>query len=276
MTGVENATTHGVKVQLRGYEGRLAASTHKAVVLVRRTDPPVEAEEPPAAPELSGSLIGGKPVLTWTVPSGAIGFKLLRASAFDGIYTTIASTYLVMPTYTDNTAVKGTHYWYKVIATTGVGGTGTNSSDSNVVDLLLIPAIPTNVVVTTNGQGGLTISWTGSTGATSYTVKRGTSSGGPYSTVVGNPSGTSINDSGLADSTTYYYVVCATNATGSSADSAQGSGTTLAPAAPNAPVLTGVLQGGVPKLDWTSPSGANGYVLKRSTDGSNFTDVYTV
>ena len=64
------------------------------------------------------------------------------------------------------------------------------------------------------------LSWSASTGATSYNVKRSTTSGGPYTTIA-SPTTTSYTDTGLTNGTTYYYVVSAVNAAGESANSAQ-------------------------------------------------------
>ena len=59
-------------------------------------------------------------------------------------------------------------------------------------------------------------------GATSYNVKRGTSTGGPYTTI--NPGAvtvTSFTDSTALNGTTYYYVVTAVNGGGESLNSNQ-------------------------------------------------------
>src|SRR4029079_18319693 len=72
-----------------------------------------------------------------------------------------------------------------------------------------------------------TVSWTASSGATSYAISRSTTSGGPY-TQVGPSASTSFADSGLSCNTTYYYVVSASNGTCSSANSAQAQTTTQA------------------------------------------------
>jgi hypothetical protein len=68
------------------------------------------------------------------------------------------------------------------------------------------------------------LSWTAASGATGYTVKRATVSGGSYSNV-GTPSGTSFTNTGLSNGTTYYYVVSASNGVGESANSAEVSAT---------------------------------------------------
>nr|WP_245583635.1 hypothetical protein [Paenibacillus assamensis] len=57
------------------------------------------------------------------------------------------------------------------------------------------------------------------TGAAHYTVKRATSSGGPYSILASNIAGTTYTDRSVTNGVTYYYVVAAGNEAGLSADS---------------------------------------------------------
>jgi hypothetical protein len=85
------------------------------------------------------------------------------------------------------------------------------------------PAAPTGLSATP-GNAQVTLSWTASSGATSYNVKRSTTSGGPYTTIA-SPTATGYTNTGLANGTTYYYVVSAVNAGGESANSAQVSAT---------------------------------------------------
>lgn len=86
-----------------------------------------------------------------------------------------------------------------------------------------IPAAPTGLTATA-GNAQVALGWSGSTGATSYNVKRSTTSGGPYSTV-GTSSGTTFTNTGLTNGTTYYYVVTAVNSAGESGNSNQASAT---------------------------------------------------
>src|SRR6266849_3473681 len=88
----------------------------------------------------------------------------------------------------------------------GVGGYGSgtgNGSNSGGT----VPTTPTGLMATA-GDAQASLTWTASTGATSYYVKRGTTTGGPY-THVAAPSTTSFADTGLANGTTYFYVVSA-------------------------------------------------------------------
>jgi hypothetical protein len=64
--------------------------------------------------------------------------------------------------------------------------------------------------------GQVALSWTACSGATSYTIERGTTSGGPY-TPLATVTGTSYTDTTIAVGTTYYYVAYATYPAGQSA-----------------------------------------------------------
>jgi alpha-D-xyloside xylohydrolase len=92
-------------------------------------------------------------------------------------------------------------------------------------------AAPTGLgVVVTNGTaasttGSLALSWPAVSGATGYTVKRATVSGGPYTTIAEGVASPNYTDTVAADGTTYYYVVSSTNEERASVDSSPVSGT---------------------------------------------------
>ena len=88
------------------------------------------------------------------------------------------------------------------------------------------PAAPTGLTATAVSQTQINLSWSAVAGATSYTILRSTTSGGPY-TSVGTSSTTSFSNTGLTCNTTYYYVVRANTAC-SSGNSAQAQATTSA------------------------------------------------
>lgn len=71
------------------------------------------------------------------------------------------------------------------------------------------------------GKKKVTVSWAAAAGANSYKVKRATTTGGPYTTVATNITGTSYANSGLTSGVRYYYVVSAVNTGGESANSAE-------------------------------------------------------
>jgi hypothetical protein len=86
------------------------------------------------------------------------------------------------------------------------------------------PAAPTGLTALA-GKRKISLSWTASSGATSYNVKRSTTSGGPYATIASSVTTTTYTDSGLTTGRTYYYVVTAVNAAGESAPSNQAGAT---------------------------------------------------
>lgn len=88
------------------------------------------------------------------------------------------------------------------------------------------PAAPGGLTAIAD-DASIGLSWNASIGATSYSVKRSLLEGGSYTTIATSVSGTSYNDTGLTNGTTYYYVVSATNSYGDSANSAEAHATPM-------------------------------------------------
>lgn len=99
----------------------------------------------------------------------------------------------------------------------------------------VIPAAPATLYAAP-GDGAVPLRWQQSFGATSYTVMRATSSGGPYSAIASDLTDGSYTDASVTNGTTYYYTVVAANAAGTSASSPEDSAT---PAHPLVNVATG-------------------------------------
>jgi hypothetical protein len=99
----------------------------------------------------------------------------------------------------------------------------------------VIPAAPA-MLLASPGDGAVPLRWQASFGATSYTVRRATSSGGQYSTVASGVTGSSYTDKSVTNGVTYYYTVTATNSAGTSGGSPADSAT---PAHPMVNVATG-------------------------------------
>lgn len=96
--------------------------------------------------------------------------------------------------------------------------TGT-AGQVNLIVTLPAPFAPANLVARgTNLMVGL--QWSESAGATGYNVMRSTTNGGPYSSIA-TAAATNYSDTAVNPGTTYYYVVSATNSSGSSPDSSQ-------------------------------------------------------
>jgi fibronectin type 3 domain-containing protein len=235
---------------------------------------PTPTPTAPAAPTgLAASAGNAQVSLTWTGSTGATSYNVKRGTSSGGPYTQIGTPTAL--NYMDSGLTNGTTYYYVVVAVNSAGASA-NSSQVSATPTAgpTAPAVPTGLTATA-GNAQVNLSWTGSTGATSYSVKRGTTNGGPY-TQIGTPSGTSYTDSGLTNGTTYYYVVAAVNATGTSGNSSQVSATpTTGQTSPAVPTgLTATAGNGQVVLSWTASTGAASYHVKRSTtSGGPYTQI---
>jgi fibronectin type 3 domain-containing protein len=136
------------------------------------------------------------------------------------------------------------------------------------------PQAPTSLTAT-GKDGQVSLNWTAASETTSYNVKRATTSGGPYSTVATNVTGTTYTNTGLTNGTTYYYVVSAVNANGESANSTQASAMPQLPPSPPTG-LTATTGAERVTLNWTASGGATSYNIKRAlTSGGPYVTVAT-
>ena len=175
----------------------------------------------PATPTgLAVAAANGQVNLTWNVSSSATGYYVKRSST-SGSETQIATQSTTG--YTDNAITNGTNYYYVVSAYNSYGQSA-NSAEVSVTPIAPPPpAAPTGLAATA-GNMQVALTWTASSDATSYHVKRSTTNGGGYAQI-GAPTTTNFADSGLTNGTTYYYVVTAVNTAGESGNSNQGSAT---------------------------------------------------
>lgn len=120
-----------------------------------------------------------------------------------------------------------------ILSGCGGGGGGSPAGTTTGGSIGTASASPVNVVATSNGASGVTISWDSVSGANGYNVYRATSSNQPLTSMLKvNSSLISYSslpyfDVGLSSSTTYYYKVTA-DIGGVESSSAEVSSTTLA------------------------------------------------
>jgi len=177
----------------------------------------VTAASAPAAPSgLTATPGDASGSLSWTASNGATSYNVYRSTTSGGEGATPIASGITSTIYTDNGLTNGTTYYYKVAAVNTVGTSGL-SLEASATPALGLPSVPIGLTAIA-GDAQVALSWTGSSGATSYYVKRSTTSGGPYAQVAA-PTGTTYTDTGLNNGTVYYYVVTAVNTVGESGNS---------------------------------------------------------
>jgi fibronectin type 3 domain-containing protein len=168
--------------------------------------------------------------------AGATAYHVLRSTTSGGPYTQIAAP--TAASYADTAVTANTTYFYVVSVITAAGA----SADSGQVSAEPVAAKPpvqvpaaVSGLTASAGNAEVTVSWAATAAATGYHVKRSQTNGGPY-TLVASPATTTVTDTGLANGTTYYYVVSAADSAGDGANSSQVAATPKAAAAVNVTV----------------------------------------
>src|SRR5690606_38673196 len=158
-------------------------------------------------------------VLSWTAVANASSYLVKRSTTAGGPYTVVGGG-ITGTTFTDTGLTNGTTYYYVVVAASSLAESS-NSSQVNGRPLPPLPATPAGLTGI-GWNGTVDLKWNSTSGATSYTVKRSTVSGGPYGTTLASGlTGTTYSDTTAVDGTTYYYVVSGTNLAGEGANSSE-------------------------------------------------------
>lgn len=211
--------------ELRGWKiwenGAIAEMTRKDV-----DAPPspvtygAETTLPTAPTNLSATAGNAQVVLTWNAVAGAASYLIKRGDSSGGGYS-VAGEYVAGTTYTDATVTNEKTYYY-VVSAVNARGESPNSAEVNASPAT--PPSPPTGLTAARGDTTVSLSWTASARATTYKVKRSTTSGGAGA-VIWSGAATNFNDTGLTNLTAYYYTVSAKNVGGESAASAEASAT---------------------------------------------------
>lgn len=263
VTGLTNGTTYYFVVRAYNTAGNGAASNEVSAV----PQPPA-----PSAPTLNSVTLGDQTAtMSWGSVSGATSYKIKYGTS-TGSYGSPVSVGNVT-SYEVTGLTNGTTYYFVVIASNGGGDSGV-SNEISATPVNPIPSAPTLNSVTPGDQTA-TMAWGAASGATSYKIKYGTSTGSYGSPVsVGNV--TSYEVTGLTNGTTYYFVVMASNLAGDSSVSNEISAMPQV-AAPSAPTLSSVTAGDhAVTASWGSVSGAASYKVKYGTSTGSYTQTISV
>lgn len=150
--------------------------------------------------------------LSWKASANATSYSVKRSLTSGGPYTTL-QTGITGVNFTDAIPIPEVNNYYVITAFADE----LESGISNEVYAAVPPAIPGKPVVT-NKNGQVDLKWDTAYGASSYKVKRGTVSGGPYTTIA-TPASNSYTDMNVTNGSPYYYVVSAVGTTKESANS---------------------------------------------------------
>ncbi len=191
-TGAKAGTTYYYKVKAVNSAGESAYSN---VVSGRATVTTLT---------MGHSSTSGKPQLTWKAVSGAVSYKVYRATAKNGAYTVINTTKAL--TYTNVGAALGTTYYYKVEA---LNASGKSLGFSAVVEGKVAPVL---AVGYSSVSGKPQLTWKAVPGATEYQVYRSTQQNSGYSKI-NTTTATSYVNTGAKAGTTYYYRIVAVKGT---------------------------------------------------------------
>ena len=140
-----------------------------------------------------------------------------------------ASSGTVLDTESASSLVNGKYYVWDVSGDVTVTFTATAGHWAVLSGIffgpgsgLTAPMIAPTGLIGTPSSGQVALTWSASTGATSYNVYRGTTSGGESTTpIASGVTTTSYTDTGLTSGTTYYYEIVAVNAIGGSPGSSE-------------------------------------------------------
>ncbi|WP_438444164.1 pectinesterase family protein [Gorillibacterium sp. sgz5001074] len=176
--------------------------------------------------------------------------------------------------YIDNVLVEDNAPLESDLSSVGIGrisaktpGSGKGTIYYDNLRVYVEPVESPNGLAAAPGNGKVQLSWTAAEGASTYTVKRSTADGGPYTTLAAGITGVTYIDDTAANDTTYYYVVTAVGTTGESGPSNQASATpSLSAVKPEAPAgLTASPRSAQVDLAWQGVENAISYTVKRST-----------
>ena len=219
----------------------------------------------PSSLSVQGAASYTSLTISWPASAGATSYNLqqkVNGGAWTALYSGAAATASV-----SNPPDGG--YIYQVEACNANGcSTWTGSGTTNVVH---IPPTPTIINVPTTATGAISVSWSTSIYATSYTLQQSVN-GGAWTTVFTNPANGTVVFDGVTGTDFLRVQAC-------SADGCSGF-ITSAPIAVTIPPATGpsvsvpaISNNGCYTVSWTGVAGATVYYLNESTNGAAWVNV---
>ena len=214
--GLANGTTYYFVVTATNSSGTSVNSAEASQTPAGLPPPPAQLQ----------AVAGNATVqLNWPAVAGAgISYSIFRGTTPGNESPSPIYSGLTTTSQLDTGLTNGTTYYYTVTATSSLGQS-VYSAEANATPILpSVPAAPFNLVASAPiGSKSIQLNWVPSSGATSYSIYRGTSSGSEGTTVYDTAPSNTYTDTGVAQGTTYYYVVRAVGTNGTSAASNEAS-----------------------------------------------------
>ena len=148
----------------------------------------VTTSAPPAPAGLAAVASGAQVSLAWNASPGALSYNVKRSVINGGPYAVIAMG-VTATNYTD-TGLSAAATYYYVVSAVDSGNESTNSVQVSAATL----AGPAGLTATQASSSQANLTWNALTNATSYNVKRSTTSGGPYTTIATGVTTTNYTD----------------------------------------------------------------------------------
>jgi hypothetical protein len=254
------ATSHGATI--KAITGLLSASATIAIV-------------PPAPSNLTGTVLSSISIkLFWRDASSNEDGFTIDASANGGAWTQIAT----LPANTTSYPVPGlfpaTTYSFRVRAFNASGESG-NTSLSRSLITTFIPVAPSNLKATAASTTQINLTWKdNSINEVGFKIERDDGTG--WKQIAVTPANvTRYSNTGLIPGKSYFYRVRAYNSTGENSGYCDPISAATLPSAPQG-LSAKALTGKQIQLAWTAVSGASGYVIERSLNGTTWSQVGSV
>ena len=229
---------------------------------VKRGNPPSAPSGVKATAESSSRI-----TVSWDKVSDATGYFIYWSSKRDSDYTLVGGgPGPNVTSFTDSGLRPNTTYYYKVAAFNTWG----KSTETGPVSAATFKDldVPTGVSATA-ASTSITVRWSAVDGAAGYEIYRAENYPTASYSQVATSSTTSYTDTGLKANITYYYKVAAyDNNNGKSKQSDFASATTGTPVLAPPTGLTATASSSSITVSWNAVSGAEGYIIYRSTSAS--------
>ena len=215
----------------------------------------------------------------WPAIPYPVGYRIKMGTESGSYSTEVNLDGQWTTSYTWSNLTPGVTYYFVLEARAAISsGDSLPTPERSAIPYGTPGSAPANLIATP-GNGQVDLNWSSVPAATSYRVKRSTSSGGPY-TQIATPSSTSYTNTGLTNGVTYYYVVSAANSYGEGSNSSQISATPQipAPGTPGAPSISNIATTSLSSTAPILPANATSLTLQKklaSQDDSFYANVAT-